>query len=212
MVHKESNNVSSLMLKWFDSYGYSYPFRFEDDPYKIFVSVIMLRQTTVNQVKKVYPIFIQRYPTLDALSKAQLHEVQKLIKSLGITSRANILINAANDFLKYYNGIIPNSYSSLIKINGINDYTANCILSLSFGNSQPMIDSNIKRVLSRVYMIDEKNDAMLRDKYMEIAPKISKKNIRTFFYSLIDLAHIICKKQPICNKCPIEMYCCKNIK
>ena len=128
--------IAEELLKWFKKYGRCFTFRWQDDPYKLLVAGILLRQTQAIQVTSVYPQLINMYPTIKSMADSDEETLKTIIKPLGITSRANTLIKLSNQILKKHNGMVPNNYRELVSLPGIGDYIASCILTMGFKTSK----------------------------------------------------------------------------
>jgi A/G-specific adenine glycosylase len=202
-----SDQWVAKLLKWFEKNGVNYPFRYTSDPYRILISEILLRQTTAKQVATIYGRFFKQYPNPYALMEASNSELKKVIKPLGIASRARILKQIARDLVNEFQGQVPKDMESLIRLGGVGRYIASCVLTFGFNKPTPMVDVNVMRVLSRIYQIpiDKAHSEQYWVLYTRIAPY---KKVHQFHYALIDLAHLLCKtRKPFCQVCPIRPHC-----
>ena len=145
-----------LLLLWYNKNDYDLPWRKTTNPYKIWISEIMLQQTQVITVKGYYNKWIEKFPTIQKLADTNIDNILKIWEGLGYYQRAHNIHTTAKIIINKYNGKIPNSYIDLIKLRGIGDYTASAILSIAYNKSYPAIDGNLKRVISRLYMIDDR--------------------------------------------------------
>jgi len=199
--------IARILLEWHSRFGRRFSFRETLDPYGVLVAEIMLRKTTARQVEKVWPEFMRRFPTIEALARANVREVEHLIASLGIKKRAHDLVTLAKKVVEQY-GKIPHDPNQLKSLPGVGEYIANCLASFCFGERLPLIDSNVRRILCRMLGITEKGkkaDMMIRKAYENIAPL---SDYRSFHYALLDLAAIYCRpKKPRCEKCPVKNVC-----
>lgn len=202
-----SNQWVTKLLKWFEKNGVNYPFRCTSDPYRILITEILLRQTTAKQVAAIYGRFFNRYPTPFALVGASESELKRMIKPLGIASRARILNQIASDLVNEFQGQVPREMECLIRLGGVGRYIASCVLTFGFNKPTPMVDVNVVRVLGRIYgiPIDRSPFEPFWELYAEVTPR---KKARQFHYALIDLAHLLCRtRKPFCYACPAGRLC-----
>ena len=141
------------LLGWFDAYRRDLPWRKNRDPYRIWISEIMLQQTRVAAVIPYYEKFLARFPDLVSLAAAQPEEVLQLWSGLGYYSRARNLHKAAQQMVARYGGQFPRLREQLLTIAGIGEYTASAILSIAFGDPHAVLDGNVARVVSRLEAI-----------------------------------------------------------
>lgn len=142
-----------ILLDWYDEQAIELPWRKDKDPYKIWISEIMLQQTRVDTVIPYFQRFIEAFPDVEALAKAKEAEVLKLWEGLGYYSRARNLKKAAEQIMIQYDGIFPSNPKEVIKLKGIGPYTTGAICSMAFNLPTPAIDGNLMRVLSRLFEI-----------------------------------------------------------
>ena len=146
------------LLAWFDRQARDLPWRRDPTPYHTWVSEIMLQQTQAITVAPYYERFLARFPTLQALAEAPLDDVLKAWEGLGYYRRARHLQQAAQIVIEQHGGRLPASEEALRALPGIGRYTAGAILSIAFGQRAPVLDGNVKRVLSRLADIEESID------------------------------------------------------
>jgi len=186
------------------------PWRENRDPYRIWVSEIMLQQTRVETVVAYFNRFLEKFPTVAHLAQAEEQEVMKAWEGLGYYSRARNLRKGAQVVMAQFNGRIPCTYEELITIPGIGDYTAGAILSIAFNQEVPAVDGNVLRVLSRVFLIEQ--DIALPGTKQEIrkcaAELIPEGEAWSFNQGLMELGALICiPKNPRCLACPLYSLC-----
>ncbi len=145
---------SKIILLWYSENKRSLPWRNTTDPYKIWLSEIMLQQTRVAQGTPYYIKFIEEFPTVYDLADASEEKVLKLWQGLGYYSRARNLHFTAKKIVEEYNGNFPDTYEELLKLKGVGDYTASAIASISYNRPEPVVDGNVYRVLSRYFGVD----------------------------------------------------------
>ena len=161
MYPKIVKQFRTSLLEWYHVNKRNLPWRNIDDPYKIWVSEIILQQTTVEQGRSYYLNFIETFKTVFELAAAQEQEVLKLWQGLGYYSRARNMHHAAQTIVNEYDGVFPNAYNDLIKLKGIGPYTAAAISSFAFNQPYPVMDGNVIRVVSRLFGIEEPVDTTL---------------------------------------------------
>ena len=201
---------SKLLLDWFEENRRFMPWRGESDPYKIWVSEIILQQTRVNQGWEYYLRFIERFPNVKTLAEAPLQDVMYVWQGLGYYSRARNMHIAAGQIMQLYNGVFPNQYPEIRKLKGIGHYTAAAIGSMAFKLPYPTVDGNVLRVISRIFGIyDDISQQKTVKKITRICEKlIDIDNPGIFNQALMELGAIQCTpKNPDCEKCPFANYC-----
>ena len=196
------------IILWYSRNKRDLPFRGVKDPYKTWLSETMLQQTQVKSAIPYYNRWVERFPTLNDVSNANIEELLKLWEGLGYYRRVHNFFKPAKVITKVHNGVIPKNYNSFISLPGVGEYTAAAVLSIAYEKPYPAIDVNVKRVLARILGI--KNFTVFNNRRIY---KILKKNIELFHpglfnQSLMELGALICKpKQPVCPKCPARLYC-----
>ncbi len=203
-------DFSSLLLKWYSENARDLPWRSTSDPYRIWVSEVILQQTRVAQGLSYYYRFIERFPNVESLAKAPLDDVMKAWQGLGYYTRARNLQLGAQQVVAEYHGKLPGNYQELLKIKGLGPYSAAAIASFAFGQAVPALDGNVYRVLSRVYGIFTPiNTASARKEFFSLASElISPKEPAKFNQAIIDFGAMQCTpKSPACLTCPFSDYC-----
>ena len=202
--------VSSLLLPWYDRCKRRLPWRDQSDPYATWVSETMLQQTRVETVLSYYPRFMTRFPTVQALAEAPLEDVLKLWEGLGYYRRAQNLHRGAQQVVRDFGGQLPRTPEALRTITGIGPYTAGAIASIAFGVSCPAVDGNVIRVVSRVAGVRE--DVGIPSVQRRIAENaaawVPQERPGDFNQALMDLgASLCCPGTPDCIKCPLASRC-----
>lgn len=214
-MHKEHQKLSDQLLKWYYLNHRDLPWRKTNDPFKIWLSEIILQQTRVAQGLPYYEKFVTRFDNVQQFADADEAEVLKLWQGLGYYSRARNMQHCAKTVVSEYDGSFPNSFKELLKLKGIGKYTAAAIASICFEERVPSIDGNLYRVLSRLFGIkDDISDAKSYKVFFEQALQIMpKSNCGDFNQSLMELGATVClPKQPKCDICPIREFCFANAK
>src|SRR5690625_1104278 len=187
--HFNKNKFSENLLQWYKDNKRDLPWRKTKDPYKIWVSEIMLQQTKVDTVIPYFENFMTNFPTIYDLAAANEQEVLKMWEGLGYYSRARNLYTAAQEVVTKYNGNIPKDRELIGKLKGIGPYTRGAILSIAFNQPEPAVDGNVMRVLSRVLQIkDNINEQKVKKKFENIAKEIiSKEDPSSFNQGLMEI-------------------------
>lgn len=208
---KDIESFHHQLLQWYQQFHRDLPWRRTRDPYKIWVSEIMLQQTQVSTVIPYYTKFIKKFPTVEALSRADLNSVLKIWEGLGYYSRARNLHKAAKTVSDMHGGSVPRSVSGLRKLPGIGDYTAGAILSIAFDDPVPVVDGNVKRVFARLMMLSEPVNKATSDKrYKAVSNELLyRENPGHYNQALMELGALVCKpkEQVQCMDCPVSSHC-----
>lgn len=201
---------SQRLLNWYYEHQRTLPWRNETDPYKIWVSEIILQQTRVNQGWNYYLSFIEHFPTIQDLAEAPEEKVLKVWQGLGYYSRARYMHEAAAYVIKYAQGVFPDKYEEIRKLKGIGDYTAAAIGSIAFHLPYPAVDGNVLRVISRYFGIFENialpaTVQMVRDKCAQLMKDYPPGD---FNQAMMEFGAIQCLPQnPDCEHCPFNSSC-----
>ena len=153
----EEEKIASFrekLLAWYDANKRDLPWRRTQDPYKIWISEIMLQQTRVDTVIPYYERFLDWFPTIEDLANAQEEKLLKAWEGLGYYSRVRNMQKAAQQIMEDHGGVFPSSYEKISKLKGIGPYTAGAIASIAFGLPEPAVDGNVMRVLARLFEVD----------------------------------------------------------
>lgn len=203
-------NFSRAILNWYMINKRDLPWRNRNDPYSVWLSEIILQQTKISQGLPYYLKFINKYPTITSLAKANENDILILWQGLGYYSRARNLLKTAKFIVDELNGKFPSSYIKLIKLKGIGEYTASAISSICFNERRAVLDGNVYRVISRFYGIDlPVNNHLGKKFYMDYAQKLApKKSCGDYNQGIMDFGSLICKpKLPLCDKCMLAKDC-----
>ena len=198
------------IVEWYNAHRRSLPWRETSDPYKIWISEIILQQTRVVQGLSYYLKIIKRFPDVFALAKAREQEVLRLWQGLGYYTRARNLHRCAKIVAGQYQGQFPDRYADLQKLPGIGAYTAAAIASIAFGEPVAVLDGNVYRVLSRVFGIDkDTNSREGRDHFANQANKlIPKENPNVFNQAMMEFGATHClPRNPNCEDCIFKKQC-----
>ncbi len=205
--------LPGLLLPWFSANKRELPWRKDRDPYHIWLSEIMLQQTRVEAVKGYYERFLEKYPTVEALSQADEQQLAKLWEGLGYYSRMRNLKKAADMICADYDGQFPRRYEDIRKLPGIGDYTAGAICSIAFNEKVPAVDGNVLRVFSRLTDDATAIDAPAMKKKAALQlQSIYPEQAGDFTQALMELGATICgpNRKPDCIQCPCREICLAN--
>nr|WP_223703472.1 A/G-specific adenine glycosylase [Sutcliffiella deserti] len=204
------DSFSDDLINWFIQEQRDLPWRQDQDPYKVWVSEIMLQQTKVDTVIPYFNSFIEQFPNIESLAYAKEDKVLKAWEGLGYYSRARNLQSAVREVHERYGGIVPNNAQEISTLKGVGPYTTGAILSIAYGVPEPAVDGNVMRVLSRVLLIREDIAKAKTRKIFEtvIRDLISKDNPSFFNQGLMELGAIVCTPtSPSCMLCPVQEHC-----
>ena len=205
------NEISAVLIRWYETHRRELPWRETTDPYRIWISEIILQQTRVAQGLEYYLHFVERFPDVRSLAGAHEDEVMKLWQGLGYYSRARNLKRAAQTVVQDFGGEFPDSYDDLRRLAGIGDYTAGAILSIAFGQAVPTVDGNVLRVAARLTgdsrnVLETKVRAAFRQAMADTMPQDRPGD---FNQALMDLGAAVClpNGKPLCDRCPAAGFC-----
>lgn len=202
--------IRRALLKWYRKEARDLPWRKTQDPYKIWVSEIMLQQTRVDQGLPYYHRFLETFPTIEALAAATDDAVMKRWEGLGYYTRARNLHKAAQLVVEKYNGALPQKVELLRLLPGIGKYTAGAIASIAFGERAPILDGNVKRILSRIFNLDASIDLPETEKELWAMAEtlVPRKDPGDFNQAMMELGARLCSpKNPNCEVCPVQSHC-----
>jgi len=210
------SGFSALLLKWNREFNTrQMPWKGEKDPYRIWLSEIILQQTRVEQGIDYYNKFITKYPTIRDLANANDEIVFKDWEGLGYYSRCRNLLHTARYIVNNYNAEFPNDHDTIRSLKGIGPYTAAAISSFAFDLPYAVVDGNVYRVLSRFFGIDTPVDSTEGKKFFNdlAAKQLDKKEPGVFNQAIMDLGATVCKPvSPSCNDCIFRKKCAAFIE
>lgn len=199
------------LLSWYEENARILPWRENPEPYRVWISEIMLQQTRVEAVKPYFERFMEALPTVEALAQVEDDRLMKLWEGLGYYNRARNLKKAAQIIVSEYGGQMPKNHEKLLELPGIGSYTAGAIASIAFGLPVPAVDGNVLRVISRVTASYADILKQSTKKWMEEHLKNTMPTERTshFNQGLIEIGAIVCvpNGQPKCMICPLQSIC-----
>jgi A/G-specific adenine glycosylase len=198
------------LLEWYRKNGRDLPWRQTRDPYRILVSEVMLQQTQVDRVLPKYHEWLEKYPTLGALAAAPEDEVSATWRPLGYNIRPQRLHAIARESVTRYGGELPGDEATLRSFKGIGAYTAGAVLSFAFGQRAAILDTNVARVLFRVFVGrgDPKSHAMRRHLWDVSRTVLPMRHVFDFNQALMDFGATLCTaRKPQCPTCPLRTAC-----
>ncbi len=202
-------------MNWYQAQKRELPWRKSKNPYRIWVSEIMLQQTQVKTVIPYFQRWIKSFPSIRKLAEAPIEDVLKHWEGLGYYSRARNLHKGAQLVVEQYNGKVPDTREDILEIPGIGLYTAGAILSIAFEKRAPVLDGNVKRVLSRLFCLNENGSTSRSEKKLwDLAETIlPEEQIGDFNQALMELGATVCLPQnPMCLLCPLQSHCRANLE
>ena len=204
MYYTNNNSI----LDWYDINKRNLPWRLTKDPYKIWLSEVMLQQTQVSTVIPYYENWIRKFPTVDSVAKVNIDEALKMWEGLGYYKRCRNFHSAAKIIVSKHNGIIPNSYNILLSLPGVGNYVASAILSIAFNEKFSAIDTNLNRVIARVLGIKKltKWNKNRINKYATLL--VEHQRPGDVNQALMDIGSQLCTtKKALCSSCPNQNIC-----
>ena len=206
----KARRIRQRLIRWYENHKRQMPWRDIDDPYRIWLSEVMLQQTQVKTVIPYFHRFLKRFPTIQDLAYADLEEVLKLWEGLGYYARARNFHRAAGVVADTHSGQVPDDRATFIKLPGVGEYTASAVQSLAFGHPHAVVDGNVKRVLARLFLITAPVNKPATCKVLKtIAGQLlDRREPGTFNQAIMELGALVCKPaNPDCRRCPVENDC-----
>ncbi|HVH55627.1 MAG TPA: A/G-specific adenine glycosylase [Vicinamibacterales bacterium] len=198
------------LLEWYRRHGRDLPWRRTRDPYHILVSEVMLQQTQVDRVLPKYEEWLTKYPSLGALAEAPVDDVADTWRPLGYNIRPRRLHDIARESVAQYGGQLPSDEETLLSFKGIGEYTAGAVLSFAFGQRKAILDTNVARVLCRVFVGkgDPRSPAMKRHLWSVSRTVLPRRHVFDFNQALMDFGATLCSaRRPLCETCPMRGGC-----
>jgi len=202
-------SFSKDLTDWYAQNKRDLPWRRTKDPYKIWISEIMLQQTTVNAVIAYYDRWLKVFPTVHDLAQAPLQTVLKQWQGLGYYNRAKNLHKAASILINEHQGTLPKDPVAIRSLPGFGPYTTGSVLSIAYDIPLTIIDANVRRVVMRLLALqgvaDTKQDPKINEFLFKVLPA---RNVGDFNQALMELGALVCRaREPLCISCPVSKYC-----
>lgn len=206
----EMREIRERILDWYHQHKRDLPWRGSKDPYVIWIAEVIFQQTRISQGMDYFLRFLDRFPSLTDLAKAEEQEVLKNWEGLGYYARARNLHASAREIMQHHDGVFPHRFEEILQLKGIGDYTASCIASICFGEPQAAVDGNVYRVLSRLFAksdpIDKPTSKMIFKKLAQ--ELLDQESPGDFNEAMMDLGATICMPaNPMCHSCPVSSNC-----
>ena len=204
------SQLPGALLPWYEKNKRDLPWRNTGDPYRIWLSEIMLQQTRVEAVKGYYTRFLEKLPTISALASAEDELLHKLWEGLGYYSRVKNLKKAARRIMEDFGGTFPESFAEVLSLPGVGEYTAGAICSIAFSQPTPAVDGNVLRVIARLTDDDTPiDDIGFKRKVREDLRRIYPTDAGAFTQALMELGATVCgpNRKPDCDHCPCKAFC-----
>ncbi len=208
-IQTRKESFQTALVKWYRTHSRTFPWRKNKTPYSVLIAEVLLKRTTAPAVKNVYNDFLHQYPNVIELAKADPKALESFLSKLGYHKlRTKILIEMANYIIEKYAGQVPNEKQQLLDIPHVGNYTANAILTFSYNIPAAIVDTNVERILKRVFFNNAPKGTSLK-LLQEIADTLMpKKANQSYNYALLDLGGTVCVSGlPRCNLCPISAIC-----
>ena len=208
----ENQQLTQFLLDWFVQNGRDLPWRHKGgahpNPYAVFVSEMMLQQTTVKTVIPYFERFMQRFPTVQDLASATDDEVAQYWQGLGYYSRARALLHTAQTVCHTYGGHFPQTETEVAKLKGFGPYMTASFLALAFNQPQTVVDGNVMRIMCRMFGLTQPLDEVLPQIRAHAAALTSTTRPADYASAIMDLGATVCTpKKPLCTLCPWQKYC-----
>ncbi len=206
-------NDAEKLTEWYEKNHRTLPWRENRDPYRIWVSEIMLQQTRIEAVLIKYQIFMQELPDIASLAKVEDDKLMRLWEGLGYYSRARNLKKCAQVIMQEHGGEMPHTYEQLVRLPGIGPYTAGAIASIAFDEAVPAVDGNVLRILARYCLVEEDIRSAETKKILQDAllPVYAHAGVRprSLNQGLMELGQLVCVPNgaPLCTQCPLAENC-----
>ena len=207
----QSNNLGEKISTWYAKNGrQNLPWRYDISPYRVWISEIMLQQTQVNTAIAYFERFMAKYPDLQTIKKASEDDIYNLWSGLGYYRRASFIFQAKELIHAKFKGEMPDNYDDLVSLPGVGKSTAGAILSIAFNKPYPILDANVKKVISRIFFKKNFEEKIFWNLSEDL---LDKKNIFNFQQGVMDVGAKLClPKNPRCNLCPVSKDCQSNLR
>lgn len=209
-IHHGALTFQKRLLAWYRSSKRDLPWRLTHDPYAITVSEMMLQQTQVDRVIPKFHAWMQRFPTVSVLASAKTTDVIAAWQGLGYNRRALYLQRLARAVIERHEGFFPRTLEELRALPGIGPYTAGAIMSFAFQKSEPIVDTNVQRVVGRVFVGYKKLLHLSDERIWNITRNIIPRGRSAYAFNqgLMDFGSLVCTaRKPACDRCPMQSIC-----
>ena len=202
----------TALMRWHKSHARQFPWRAEGrSAYHVLIAEALLRKTTALQAAAVYPVVVDEYSSVAELADADVSELRRLLRPLGISDRARLLRGMAATLVRDFGGQVPDDLGTLMRLPGVGRYTASAVLTFAYGHRVGLVDVNVIRVLGRVFewRSSAKRPHLDRDLWSRAACLLpAARRTAEYHYALLDFAALVCTaKNPKCGACPLSTRC-----
>lgn len=207
------SEFAESLLHWYREHRRILPWREQSDPYRIWLSEVMLQQTRVKAALPYFERFLKRFPTVRRLAAGPEEEVLSLWSGLGYYCRARNLFRAARMIVEEFDGRFPRSFQEAVSLPGVGPYTAGAVLSIAYGVRIPAVDGNVMRVIARYLKYQGPVNEKMRREFWALLEKglhtpAVESQVQELNQALMELGALVCKpRQPLCNECPLSRHC-----
>lgn len=205
--------IGGIIREWYEKNRRELPWRETHDPYRVWLSEVILQQTRVDQGLGYYRRFLEAFPNVDALARASEDEVLKLWQGLGYYSRARNLHQAAREIMAERGGALPEDYEGWLKVKGVGAYTAAAIASICFGEPRAVVDGNVSRVIARIHGVETpvNSSAGAREIAALAGGMLDRSDPGTHNQAMMEFGALQCiPRDPGCPVCPVQVQCIAN--
>jgi A/G-specific adenine glycosylase len=201
--------IRHKLFLWHKKNYRDFPWRHTKDPYGIMIAEFMLHRTKAEQVVPVYLEFIEKYPDIETLARANFKDIQEVTEHLGLHWRAKHFSEAARYIIENHNGKFPEDYGKLREIPGAGEYVAGAISTVCFNKPAPVVDSNIARFINRYFGLNLSGEIRRKKKIVELSAKLFEcENPGELLFAIVDFTSLMCKPgKPLCEKGPLKNKC-----
>jgi A/G-specific adenine glycosylase len=208
-IEERRGNIIRVLIEWGKQNYRHFPWRTSRSPYSVLISELLLKRTTASAANRIFAEFMALYPNTQKLSQANSKDLEELLLRIGYhRQRARILVEMATFLLRTHNGRIPRMKEKLLEIPYVGDYTANAILCLGYGIPAAMVDSNVQRIITRLFQKHFSKKPPLRIVQRIADMLCPTQDCQSYNYALLDLGALVCRYGlPKCRVCPINTQC-----
>ncbi len=206
----KKREFSQRLLAWHEANRVSFPWRETTDLYRILVTEVLLRKTTRKQVSALYRAFFDEFPTISSLAKASVRKVERVVRPLGMQHQRATILKKMSLTIQDFGGVVPIAKEKLLALPGVGEYAANAVLCLSGTRDAAMVDTNVIRLIQRVFSVVSakarpRDDPNLWDFVSSLIPKGKATSLNL---SMLDFAAAVCTpRDPKCSVCPLNQIC-----
>lgn len=203
------NDFAAQLIDWYRNTARDLPWRNTRNPYQIWLSEVILQQTQVKFGLAYYHKILDKYPDISSLARAEKDEFMRLWQGLGYYRRAENLLITAKQIVKDYHGVFPSTFHEIQTLKGVGEYTAAAIASFAFGEAVPVVDGNVKRVISRMFLIQDYPESSKGKKAIReaLTAVFDPQQPDTFNQAIMEFGALQCTKSPDCSQCIFQSRC-----